>query len=122
MVYPRVGGGTISQINLPQAEQGLSPRGRGNRLVAVGLVTESWSIPAWAGEPALSGASLHHDRVYPRVGGGTLVRSHPGHGGIGLSPRGRGNPVHVLTSSEGNGSIPAWAGEPTFLNASENDE
>ena len=30
----------------------------------------------------------------------------------GLSPRGRGNPQYRLVLCVGNGSIPAWAGEP----------
>ena len=31
---------------------------------------------------------------------------------IGLSPRGRGNPLNSLVSHQAVGSIPAWAGEP----------
>ena len=52
--------------------------------------------------------------VYPRVGGGTL----PSFGrvlfGIGLSPRGRGNPLRRSCTAARRGSIPAWAGEPTL--------
>ena len=51
------------------------------------------SIPAWAGEPI----ALHHltiipSGVYPRVGGGTRVKSCVvPWTNWGLSPRGRGN-------------------------------
>ena len=52
-------------------KRGLSPRGRGN-LFYYGLdAIWSRSIPAWAGEPCLSGAGCVPNRVYPRVGGGT---------------------------------------------------
>ena len=70
------------------------------------------SIPAWAGEPDLHLDTLYWHRVYPRVGGGT-----DNHGWAliyvqGLSPRGRGNLGAQLPVGLGDGSIPAWAGEP----------
>ena len=74
------------------SNQGLSPRGRGNR-----------------------GRGRHHHghrRVYPRVGGGTCsnqsIVAHP----KGLSPRGRGNHRLLRFHDRPSGSIPAWAGEP----------
>ena len=56
--------------------------------------------------------------VYPRVGGGTVLRAE-GQGGVhGLSPRGRGNPYEHNCAATGFRSIPAWAGEPfTALNS-----
>ena len=33
----------------------------------------------------------------------------------GLSPRGRGNPSYKSSSNPLVGSIPAWAGEPTYI-------
>ena len=51
-------------------------------------------------------------RVYPRVGGGTRSRVDSGIGFGGLSPRGRGNHMHIRKRLQGEGSIPAWAGEP----------
>ena len=54
-------------------------------------------------------------RVYPRVGGGTpsgLLQVSPL---TGLSPRGRGNPMRLSGMNEEDGSIPAWAGEPSGI-------
>ena len=50
--------------------------------------------------------------VYPRVGGGTFRRRATMRCDKGLSPRGRGNHHSALLYPQGNGSIPAWAGEP----------
>ena len=93
--------------------KGLSPRVRGNR---EGKGGKSWiprSIPACAGEPAWTSASLTAWTVYPRVCGGTR-------GGLvravwtwGLSPRVRGNRLCELRSCICVRSIPACAGEPT---------
>ena len=91
---------------------GLSPRGRGNRDGDVCGGQRQRSIPAWAGEPLhlrFFGMAIW---VYPRVGGGTqakrCTRPLPG----GLSPRGRGNHQANGVGGHGDGSIPAWAGEP----------
>ena len=50
--------------------------------------------------------------VYPRVGGGTLLRGAPETAAGGLSPRGRGNPGISFSLLLAGRSIPAWAGEP----------
>ena len=92
---------------------GLSPHGRGNRVIRLDGGSVQGSIPARAGEPFT--ALLHKSvrRVYPRTGGGTVDVGAHHVKAEGLSPHGRGNhrgargdPVHV-------GSIPARAGEPT---------
>ena len=70
------------------------------------------SIPAWAGEPSAAAAASTSERVYPRVGGGTLAFWRRHSSSVGLSPRGRGNRVEVGTLPDARGSIPAWAGEP----------
>ena len=91
---------------------GLSPRGRGNLLCLVSGLIRPGSIPAWAGEPATLqsvGASV---RVYPRVGGGTILVVLLAIDMMGLSPRGRGNLPPNKAPLVGQGSIPAWAGEP----------
>ena len=72
-----MGGATPLFRALLNPSSGLSPRGRGNRVlesVAGGV----WgSIPAWAGQPP----DRHHPqrtiRVYPRVGGATRTRCAP---------------------------------------------
>ena len=73
-VYPRVGGGTLPFHPSESKKRGLSPRGRGNRLVLPVRPSHDRSIPAWAGEPSSSGSLTAALRVYPRVGGGTVTR------------------------------------------------
>ena len=70
------------------------------------------SIPACAGEPADKQIALLKQRVYPRVCGGTRIAIQRAALGLGLSPRVRGNPAHAGHDVEGEGSIPACAGEP----------
>ena len=111
-VYPRVGGGTLHDKAMVDAQKGLSPRGRGNRRLRCQPRPARWSIPAWAGEPPNSRVRKPPTTVYPRVGGGTPFdnRQQPILGG--LSPRGRGNPHRLRFSRPIHRSIPAWAGEP----------
>ena len=132
-VYPRVGGATIDCGRQAFFWQGLSPRGRGNHGDAARRGETLRSIPAWAGQPSLIGMRLTFERVYPRVGGATRgpdeagrnpTRVYPRVGGathhgrsvgilrVGLSPRGRGNLVHIYLSTTMLRSIPAWAGQP----------
>ena len=111
-VYPRVGGGTMTNAGRSIMATGLSPRGRGNRSSPAPDGKHRRSIPAWAGEPRPAGAGSWHGQVYPRVGGGTTVRRPTIRLRMGLSPRGRGN-LLLADFHEGIvGSIPAWAGEP----------
>ena len=91
---------------------GLSPRGRGNLALASVHLPMLWSIPAWAGEPELALPGYHRDKVYPRVGGGTIPGQTYEGQLYGLSPRGRGNPKAGEGECDAPRSIPAWAGEP----------
>ena len=59
-VYPRVGGGTSAKSPCSPPTVGLSPRGRGNLYSNPLIIALSGSIPAWAGEPALSMAHPRH--------------------------------------------------------------
>ena len=72
------------------------------------------SIPAYAGEPMRCRPAALAGAVYPRVCGGTDARRGMGRDAEGLSPRMRGNLNRVLPQSAGNGSIPAYAGEPAM--------
>ena len=90
-VYPRVGGGTRRPRRQPRYLFGLSPRGRGNPQEAVPEARQAGSIPAWAGEPVSREGNATQSEVYPRVGGGTLIREKHLVPLRGLSPRGRGN-------------------------------
>ena len=111
-VYPRVGGGTLTRQRLCHSTEGLSPRGRGNRLFGLRGTIPARSIPAWAGEPSSGALLLMGKKVYPRVGGGTASATYPLEPMSGLSPRGRGNRPFGPSSPRGPRSIPAWAGEP----------
>ena len=91
---------------------GLSPRGRGNRRGPAGPCAGWRSIPAWAGEPGSERERSRFPGVYPRVGGGTAWVWITMGSVMGLSPRGRGNPVVGQPATPVGRSIPAWAGEP----------
>ena len=109
-VYPRVGMGhlrhLVSAVTATKMPESI-PAWAGE------LSKVSRSIPAWAGEPFSSGSAEPPRRVYPRVGGGTGDKRHRTTVTYGLSPRGRGNPGHVGQVAKADGSIPAWAGEPS---------
>ena len=72
----------------------------------------SGSIPACAGEPGCPDRTGRRAWVYPRVCGGTTVRSTCLEILQGLSPRVRGNRHIRYEPSASGGSIPACAGEP----------
>ena len=111
-VYPRVCGGTTEDAFRDGATTGLSPRVRGNRPQHVAHLPIAGSIPACAGEPAKLAPTDGSWRVYPRVCGGTVVRTVADAERVGLSPRVRGNPAVVVGVAQVDGSIPACAGEP----------
>ena len=89
-VYPRVGGGNGAAFAWSGQDWGLSPRGRGKRIVNPPGKRRVRSIPAWAGETNLGRAEPTEKEVYPRVGGGNGRRRGMNGGRRGLSPRGRG--------------------------------
>ena len=90
-VYPRVYGGTIIEVLVAGASDGLSPRVRGNLFTLQGDRVDVGSIPACTGEPRTSNRTSPHGPVYPRVYGGTGLGVLIFVGGVGLSPRVRGN-------------------------------
>ena len=99
------------------AHRGLSPRGRGKPWAAAAAYSRRRSIPAWAGETLAANADSARIAVYPRVGGGNVVKAPTDAGKSGLSPRGRGKLARVRAIVSGQGSIPAWAGETAMRNA-----
>ncbi len=111
-VYPRVCGGTQSSLSSPQAGAGLSPRVRGNRRGPSRRSEGKRSIPACAGEPAVSAGRARGSAVYPRVCGGTWRGLPLCPSCEGLSPRVRGNQGGGESRLRRKGSIPACAGEP----------
>ena len=111
-VYPRVCGGTSPVSIALGSAQGLSPRVRGNPTASRWRPGLPGSIPACAGEPLSSGSCQMKKRVYPRVCGGTGTWFGETFGGLGLSPRVRGNPRITCLLDRTGRSIPACAGEP----------
>ena len=114
-VYPRACGGTMAAPARAPIAAGLSPRLRGNLGDVLLRGQELGSIPAPAGEPERLISSLPHYLVYPRACGGTPWPFPPTHYVGGLSPRLRGNPLMYSPLRLIKRSIPAPAGEPSFL-------
>ena len=114
-VYPRVCGGTLGGGDLQIVRQGLSPRVRGNPLVAKSGLQNPGSIPACAGEPPSRRLANENQTVYPRVCGGTRAWAQPSRQSSGLSPRVRGNHWRLVRSGNRGRSIPACAGEPCAI-------
>ena len=111
-VYPRAGGGTIVTGPVFAANEGLSPRRRGNPARRNRDGHHRGSIPAQAGEPVPAAMSPRSLRVYPRAGGGTGTPPGRTRTREGLSPRRRGNRRDGHWGQAAKGSIPAQAGEP----------
>ena len=114
-VYPRVCGGTIIGTAAIMTAIGLSPRVRGNPGPLQPFRGVQGSIPACAGEPPLPRQADRLPEVYPRVCGGTGHYGDDVAGGVGLSPRVRGNRRGTLRRRSSARSIPACAGEPACL-------
>ena len=110
--YPRACGGTRPASGRNHAQDGLSPRVRGNRLLVGRLLRGEGPIPARAGEPPSPRREPWVRGAYPRACGGTDLRSTSRRLGGGLSPRVRGNLVVTSEDPLAAGPIPARAGEP----------
>ena len=111
-VYPRACGGTGSICCASAICWGLSPRVRGNHAESRRRHPWQGSIPARAGEHHRRGRRTGGYGVYPRACGGTSIGRGGNATGRGLSPRVRGNLVVRRDDANGEGSIPARAGEP----------
>ena len=107
-----MGGETHGRHLVGHSVPGLSPRGRGNRKIYRNPPFRSRSIPAWAGKPQHRSLRRPQHRVYPRVGGETVLAAVVITLATGLSPRGRGNPLCQSKHFPPGRSIPAWAGKP----------
>ena len=116
-VYPRVCGGTRQGKEGKWNIRGLSPRMRGNPVVAQRACAGIGSIPAYAGEPPARYKASTPSRVYPRVCGGTEHTPSCRRILSGLSPRMRGNPYLQDAGPRTFRSIPAYAGEPAGQSA-----
>ena len=117
-VYPRACGGTRPVALSGLRDYGLSPRVRGNLILQCGKVLAGRSIPARAGEPGFYPRLQTVYPVYPRACGGTNGRPDSIYPLAGLSPRVRGNRQPAGGGRQGQGSIPARAGEPCTMRRS----
>ena len=115
-VYPRVCGGTVSKARTASANDGLSPRVRGNPRQRTAAIRRLRSIPACAGEPRRPRLPAIQAGVYPRVCGGTVNDFAIARKVVGLSPRVRGNHALAYVANGNARSIPACAGEPSLSN------
>ena len=107
-------GGTESRMTAKGQILGLSPRARGNQAQVDAAVALAGSIPACTGEPTSMVSLFNACRVYPRVHGGTQIFDLSTAGDRGLSPRARGNRLHMGPNDMSPGSIPACTGEPVL--------
>ena len=110
-VYPRERGGDQQGKPAPTLRTGLSPRTRGRRRRTDALGRFRGSIPANAGETGAGRRSQRDLRVYPRERGGDSPASPVSTPDWGLSPRTRGRLRVDGPERDGQGSIPANAGE-----------
>ena len=117
--YPRVCGGT-EVLYVPRSTKlGLSPRVRGNPLRGGRAAGRVGTIPACAGEPGHQQHRGRRHQDYPRVCGGTACESVSDGIVQGLSPRVRGNLKRGTCGSLVPRTIPACAGEPVRMGASD---
>ena len=93
-VYPRLRGGSASQIHLHYAQIGLSPPTRGIPGRFIAGDSQIGSIPAYAGDPRRTANYERGREVYPRLRGGSRRRRRRRRRRalIGLSPPTRGIP------------------------------
>ena len=114
-VYPRVCGAAQRCPLCICPPVGLSPRVRGSRAIFVVAHPRIRSIPACAGQPAITWTIKTAKEVYPRVcGAAGAVFSDPDND-AGLSPRVRGSPITLRSATSTSRSIPACAGQPPIF-------
>ena len=120
-VYPRAYGETGEHRFALVGSQGLSPRLRGNLAGRHEHVAYGGSIPALTGKPTRRRPPVGRKRVYPRAYGETVSTWRAALTAAGLSPRLRGNRLHLARGVDGGRSIPALTGKPanTALRSSE---
>ena len=112
--HPRACGENIFQVINGHAYRGSSPRMRGKlHLVCVGIVFPGL-IPAHAGKTISSSWALRPLRAHPRACGENFVRMLCPPVVVGSSPRMRGKPKSIFTTSRPTGLIPAHAGKTEF--------
>ena len=114
-VYPRLRGGSMGQSGGYVEVRGLSPPTRGIPASWARRVFLHRSIPAYAGDPKGNGHPAFHEKVYPRLRGGSSSKSATASMPRGLSPPTRGIPLAKGEAMDAARSIPAYAGDPARM-------
>ncbi len=118
-VHPRGRGEHTGTIELPELDDGSSPRARGTPNICCSSITHPRFIPAGAGNTAVRGLAGTVESVHPRGRGEHARGLFLSFFLLGSSPRARGTPTlqppPLLTSR----FIPAGAGNTQFQNPSE---
>ena len=113
---PAYAGDPCAPPQRPRQLDGLSPPTRGIPAPPIAYNQGIGSIPAYAGDPYGVAAHGGVSRVYPRLRGGSPLRTVVYEYRVGLSPPTRGILARRRPQSQRAGSIPAYAGDP-YLNA-----
>ena len=109
--YPRLCGGNRGSPEIEVSRSGLSPRVRGKRYCAVGVVAADGTIPACAGETSGCGTTSSVLADYPRVCGGNRAELKNWPTRKGPSPRVQGKRHPGNRALPVHRAIPACAGE-----------
>ena len=110
-VDPRSRGGDASRSRSCSASSGRSPLTRGRLSACATTACTLRSIPAHAGETSRHLVRHSDYGVDPRSRGGDAVRDTASAISMGRSPLTRGRPKLAAKQGDGEGSIPAHAGE-----------
>ena len=116
-VYPRECGAAHSVPAANPSYGGLSPRVRGSQRSGPSEDCALRSIPASAGQPPRNRAPRRRVKVYPRECGAAQTAGRFGLPHTGLSPRVRGSRQRSRGRGFLHGSIPASAGQPVQVRA-----
>ena len=111
LAHPRAGGENLYGKLAASLTGGSSPRGRGKLPTRIRDVSDFGLIPARAGKTNDAGRSGHRSAAHPRAGGENRIGWGPLRGREGSSPRGRGKPDVIATTSVDVRLIPARAGK-----------
>ena len=111
-VYPRLRGGSARNIPNRILNHGLSPPTRGIPAQDMAIIEAVGSIPAYAGDPAVTPSLPVQSGVYPRLRGGSIDVLGELDGVDGLSPPTRGILAALQAQLDTAWSIPAYAGDP----------
>ena len=110
--HPRLHGGTYPRAIWDNSFLGPSPPTRGNRRGNLAPCSRTGTIPAYTGEPLAKSVAQVVSRDHPRLHGGTRDITPANPLDKGPSPPTRGNPRHHPGKPAGQGTIPAYTGEP----------